>query len=126
MIDNMYARCGLNQYRGPLSMTVPGELAGLYMAWKQYGNLTWKRLVDPAEQLAHKGFRIPTSQYVGMVGTKSKGLRGKFAYPHQNMNLANTLREISKHGSEALYNGSIGTKLVNEVQRANGILMEEN
>ncbi|XP_039044949.1 glutathione hydrolase 1-like [Hibiscus syriacus] len=56
--ENMYAGYATKKARGGLSIAVPGQLAGLHKAWKQYGKLPWKFLVKPAEDLARNGFKI--------------------------------------------------------------------
>ena len=43
---------------GGLAIAVPGEVSGLYRAWKEYGWLPWKDLVKPAINLAIEGFKI--------------------------------------------------------------------
>lgn len=43
---------------GALAVAVPGELAGLYLAWKRHGRLKWPRLVEPAIRLAQDGFEV--------------------------------------------------------------------
>jgi len=43
---------------GGLSIAVPGEVHGHYQAWKQYGRLKWRDLVQPAIDLAKNGFEI--------------------------------------------------------------------
>ncbi|KAK9991086.1 hypothetical protein SO802_026071 [Lithocarpus litseifolius] len=134
--ENMYAGNATLKGRGALSIAVPGELAGLYKAWKQYGRLPWKRLVRPAERLAHLGFKISPYLHMQMVKTESgilanKGLRDIFTSNGsllqagdicRNEKLAHTLRKISKFGPVALYNGSIGFNLVREIQKVGGIL----
>ena len=39
-----------------VSIGVPGTVAGLHMAWKDHGRLSWKRLVAPSVTLARQGF----------------------------------------------------------------------
>ena len=41
-----------------LSSGTPGSVHGLYKAHKQFGNLPWSRLVDPAIKLAINGFTV--------------------------------------------------------------------
>jgi len=122
--------------QGGLSVAVPGELAGLHEAWKQYGKLPWKRLVNPAENLARRGFKISAYLHMQMKSTESdilqdKGLRSILAPNGKLLNigdtcynkkLADTLRAISVFGPKAFYDGLIGHNLVKDVQNAGGIL----
>src|SRR5262245_6367420 len=41
-----------------VAVGVPGTVAGLHMAWKDHGNLSWKRLVEPSVKLARDGFTV--------------------------------------------------------------------
>ena len=47
--------------RGPLSPVVPGMLGGVYEAWRRFGSLEWRSLVEPAARLAASGFPAPYS-----------------------------------------------------------------
>ena len=47
--------------RGPLSPVVPGMLGGLYEAWRRFGSVEWRRLVEPAWRLATRGFPLPAT-----------------------------------------------------------------
>jgi len=132
----MYAGNAASKFSGPLSVAVPGELAGLHEAWKQHGKLPWKRLVRPAANLAGRGFRISPYLYMQMNKTSAgifadKGLRdiltsnGTLLQPGaicHNKRLAHTLRAIAIHGAKVFYNGSVGINLVRDVQKSGGIL----
>ncbi|KAL4367323.1 hypothetical protein GQ457_05G015130 [Hibiscus cannabinus] len=134
--ENMYTGNATLKATGGLSISVPGQLAGLHKAWKQHGILPWKRLVKPAEILAREGFKISPYLSMQMESSKSailadEGLRVVFAPNGEllkvgdicyNKKLAQTLRKISMYGVHVFYNGSIGCKLVRDVQKAGGIL----
>ncbi|KAJ6737132.1 GLUTATHIONE HYDROLASE 1-RELATED [Salix viminalis] len=116
--ENMYDGNATLQASGSLSIAVPGELAGLYKAWKQHGRLPWERLVRPAEKLARRGFKI--SRYLRMQMEKTQS--GDICY---NKKLADTLRAVSK-GVEAFYNGPIGFNLVRDIHKLGGMLTIED
>ena len=66
--ETMYVNNPLAARFGGLSVGVPGELRGLEEAHKRWGSLSWKRLVQPAAELAagwevdlELGNRIPVS-----------------------------------------------------------------
>ncbi|XP_062098352.1 glutathione hydrolase 1-like [Humulus lupulus] len=134
--ENMYAGNATLKAKGSLSIAVPGELAGLHMAWKQYGKLPWARLVRPAERLARLGFKVSLYLEMQLIASKSdifgdKGLSSVFTSNGnllkagdicRNKKLAQTLGKIADFGIEAYYNGSIGLNLIRDIQRAGGIL----
>lgn len=136
----MYAGNAALKASGPLSVAVPGELAGLTLAWSKYGKLPWKRLVAPAAVIAMKGFKISPYLHMQMVTAKSgimadEGLRSVFTSNGSllkqggvchNKELAKTLVVISRIGMKALYNGSIGANLVKDVEKGGGILTMED
>ncbi|KAG9458273.1 hypothetical protein H6P81_002781 [Aristolochia fimbriata] len=125
---------------GPLSIGVPGEIAGLYQAWLQHGRLPWKSLFQSSIKLARHGFEI-TSYLSAIIKKAGKlimldpGLRevlapggkllqtGDICY---NPKLADTLEVISEQGPQAFYNGTIGERLVRDVQEVGGILTMED
>lgn len=125
---------------GPLSIAVPGQLAGLFTAHKQYGKIPWESLVKPAENLARKGFSVSSSLFKAMSSVKSvimadRELRGIFAPSGRLLSkgntihlgkLADTLAAISKHGMNIFYNGSIAQNLTRDIQTAGGIMRNED
>ncbi|MFM8348136.1 MAG: gamma-glutamyltransferase, partial [Bacteroidota bacterium] len=53
-------------FRGHLSSGVPGTVAGLAEAHGKYGNLQWSDLVQPAVDLAIKGFPLTKREADGL------------------------------------------------------------
>lgn len=138
--EDMYAKNPAAKKIGPLSMGVPGELAGLHLAWQQHGKLPWKKLVQPVIKLAAEGFVISPYLASNIKSLKNaimadKGLRGVFTVNGKLLNvgdtcynkkLAETLQAISDFGPSVFYNGTIGKKLVEDVQAVGGILSFED
>ncbi|XP_012831123.1 PREDICTED: gamma-glutamyltranspeptidase 2-like [Erythranthe guttata] len=124
----------------PLSIAVPGELAGLYTAHKEYGKIPWESLVKPAENLARNGFIVSSFLSKTLASVKStimsnKELRSVFAPKGRLVSkgktiyfkkLADTLASVSKHGMNDFYNGSIAQSLSNDIQKAGGIIKKED
>lgn len=121
-------------------MGIPGEIAGLHAAWLRYGRLPWKVLFEPAIKLAKQGFVV--SPYLGssIADYEDKimadpGLQrvlapnamllksGDICY---NVELGNSLEAVAEQGPEALYNGAVGERLIEDVRRAGGILTMED
>lgn len=138
--EDMYAKNPAAKKIGPLSIGVPGELAGLHLAWQQHGKLPWKKLVQPVIKLAAEGFVISPYLASNIKSLKNaimadKGLRGVFTVNGKLLNvgdtcynkkLAETLQAISDFGPSVFYNGTIGKKLVEDVQAVGGILSFED
>ncbi|KAJ4473786.1 gamma-glutamyltranspeptidase [Lentinula aciculospora] len=110
---------------GGLSMTIPGELAGLQMAHREWGALSWKELVVPNAELA-LGWTVDPelarriqwfpdlflndsdfSEIFAPNGTllKEGDPIGRESYAH-------TLLEIAEGGAAAFYNGSAITEAI--------------
>ncbi|KAJ4959308.1 hypothetical protein NE237_026419 [Protea cynaroides] len=137
---DMYENDSQAKYRGPLSLGVPGEIAGLHEAWSQYGRLAWKALFQPAIQLAKDGFVV--APYLGSAIKSSEklimadpGLQKVFAPNGQllrpgdtcyNVELGRTLEVVAEHGPQAFYNGTIAENLVRDVRQVGGILTMED
>nr|XP_043626653.1 glutathione hydrolase 3-like [Erigeron canadensis] len=138
--EDMYANDIDLKYKGALSMGVPGEIAGLHNAWSKYGRLPWKRLFDPAIQLAKDGFLVAPylankiSSNADKIN-KDPGLQQVFAPDGEllkagdicyNPKLGWSLELVANEGPDAFYAGVIGEKLVKDVQAAGGILTMED
>ncbi|KAI3443689.1 hypothetical protein Pfo_000354 [Paulownia fortunei] len=138
--QNMYENNAGAKYQGALSMGVPGEIAGLHVAWLKYGRLPWRTLFEPAIELAKEGFIV--GPYLGAnIARQAKkimtdpGLRQVYAPNGKllkagdicyNVELGNSLGVVAEQGPEAFYNGTVGERLIEDVRKAGGILTMED
>lgn len=138
--QNMYENNAAAKSQGALSMGVPGELAGLHVAWLKFGRLPWRILFEPAIKLARNGFTV--GPYLGASIAKNldkimvdPGLRQVYAPSGEllkagqlcyNVVLGNSLEAIAKQGPKAFYNGTVGEQLIEDVTNAGGILTMED
>lgn len=113
-------------FTGHLPVGVPGTVAGLDAALARYGTRSLQDVLVPAEALARKGFRVPTS-LSGAMAQNAARLRLFPASAAQFLEagapyapgdtlvqpaLAATLRRLMRGGPEALYGGPIGQQIV--------------
>ncbi|KAL0739620.1 hypothetical protein Bca4012_015830 [Brassica carinata] len=107
--ENMYGGNLDLKKKGALSVGVPGEVAGLFTAWKDHGKLPWKR----DHILADKGL---SKLFVSNGELKKPGTICR------NPKLALTLSQIAKYGPRAFYNGTVGVDLVRDILKSGGII----
>jgi len=120
---------------GGLSIAVPGEVKGLHEAWKKYGQIPWKELIQPTINLTEQGFVFPLRMYEAAqtmknVIEKDTGLR-KLLFKNgkllelgtrlTNLPLATTLKKISANPAD-FYTGALAVDVVKDVQSAGGLL----
>jgi len=118
---------------GGLSVGVPGTVAGLFEVHKKFGTLPMSELIQPAIDLAKNGYKISEkqayslNQYVNEIYTLNDSINlfsKKFNKGDLFVNnaLANTLEIIQENGKEAFYNGIIAKKIVEYLEKKNGII----
>jgi len=122
---------------GYRAAAVPGTVAGLELAHKQYGKLPWSQLVAPAAALARDGVVLSADEaFVFGWGKKrlqaSESARRTFFKADdsgyragerlQQPDLAWTLDEIAKGGADAFYRGEIATRIEADMQRQGGLI----
>lgn len=59
-------------FPGPSASGVPGEVKGFHAAWKKYGRLPWREVVQPAIDLARSGIQIADNLYYAMTRSSVK------------------------------------------------------
>ncbi|MCL6524251.1 MAG: gamma-glutamyltransferase [Thermoflavifilum sp.] len=120
---------------GALSVGTPGTVAGLWEAWKAYGKLPWKMLVQPATDLAAHGFCISAQEAQSLNDARSdflsyntqpiafvKATRWKAGDTLIQPELAQTLMRIRDKGKDGFYAGETANLIVQTMQKYHGLI----
>jgi gamma-glutamyltranspeptidase/glutathione hydrolase len=119
---------------GHLSAGVPGTVAGLFESMA-YAKLPFDKLIQPAIDLAEKGFVISEREARAFNALKNEFIKYNTVTPAFVKNtawkagdtlvqtdLAATLKRIKKKGAKGFYEGETARLLVEEMKRGNGII----
>jgi gamma-glutamyltranspeptidase/glutathione hydrolase len=119
---------------GHLSSGVPGSIAGMFASMK-YAKLSFKELIQPAIDLAEKGFAI-SEREASSLNSIQQDLQKYNTQPSAFLNsqgwkagdtlvqtdLANTLKLIRDNGEAGFYKGKTAELIVEEMKRGGGII----
>ena len=120
---------------GPLAAGIPGTPAALVHLAEKYGTLPLQQSLAPAIAAAEQGFTVGDS-YRTLVGFRLAAMQqdaetaGIFLRDNQapapgelirQPDLAETLRQLARHGLDGFYRGPVAERLVLGVQAAGGI-----
>ncbi|MBP9221969.1 MAG: gamma-glutamyltransferase, partial [Chitinophagales bacterium] len=117
-----------------LASGVPGSVDGMWTAHQKYGSMPWEKLVQPAIELAQKGFPLTQMQAEDLNDLQNelkKLNKGKNYFIKTKwlggdsliqMDLANTLINIRDKGREGFYSGEVAEKIEMEMKTHNGII----
>lgn len=124
---------------GRLAVGVPGSISGMFYTHKKYGKLPMAALIQPAIDLAEKGFAVTLREANLLNSTKEDFLKHnshKTAFTKDipwkqgdlliQKELANTLKAIQKNGEKGFYEGKNAQFLVDEMKKGNGIISLED
>ena len=124
---------------GRLAVGVPGSISGMFYTHKKYGKLPMAALIQPAIDLAEKGFAVTLREANLLNSTKEDFLKHnshKTAFTKDipwkqgdlliQKELANTLKTIQKNGEKGFYEGKNAQFLVDEMKKGNGIISLED
>lgn len=113
---------------------VPGSVAGLFAAHK-YAKLKFSKLIEPAIQIAEKGFTITTKEAAALNSNKATFIKyntrpvafvrnqpWKVGDTLKQPALAKTLKLIKQKGMAGFYEGPTADSIVAEMQRGKGII----
>ena len=133
-------REGQTRLRGHMATTVPSTLAAYDYALKEYGTMTFARIVQPAIKLAEEGYPISALQNrlckrelkslrIGTAaslflkgGTRVQTIGSIFKQP----TLAKTFRRLAKRGVEDFYQGQIARQIHKDMQDNGGLLHRDD
>jgi gamma-glutamyltranspeptidase/glutathione hydrolase len=128
---------------GPLSIAVPGQAAGLGLAFERHASLAWRDLCAPAIALAERG--LPIGWHASLQITTAAADLARFEaaaghflpgglppVPDQHGGLrhlptgalAETLRRLADAGPQDLVSGELARLLVEDVRAAGGVLSQ--
>lgn len=120
-----------------LSVGVPGTVAGLILALENYGTISLERALQPAIELAQRGFPVDQelSESLNQVKSRMKVStasmdiffkQGGKPYSEGELltqkDLAWSLKQIVKNGSEAFYTGDIAKKIDSFMEQNGGLI----
>ena len=119
---------------GHLSPGVPGTIAGLFATMK-YAKLSFDKLIQPAIDLAEKGYVITgreaksfnyIQEDLKMYNTRPTVFQKSNTWIEGDTlvqsDLANTLKRIRDQGEKGFYEGKTAELIVEEMERGGGIL----
>ena len=123
---------------GHLSAGVPGTVAGLFAEYT-YAKLPFKELIQPAIDLAEKGFTLTEREANSFNSNKEdfvqyntkptalvKNTEWKAGDTLFQRELAKTLKLIRDNGAKGFYEGETAKLVVEEMQRGQGLINYED
>ncbi|XP_057321865.1 scoloptoxin SSD14-like isoform X3 [Microplitis mediator] len=129
-------------FKGPLAVTVPGEIAGYWAAHQRFGKLPWADLFTDAIELCERGWTLSQIQLNDLLQyeasirndptlsslfvnetTKEFKTPGSLIKPDK---LCDTFKVIAEKGANEFYNGTLGQTLVEDLKKQGGILTMED
>lgn len=124
--------------KGHLASGVPGSVDGMVEAHKKYGSLPWSELVQPAIDLAEKGFPLSEKEANGFNRIQESFRENCTVVPEYLMKqwnmgdtivfteLGKTLELIRDNGRNGFYEGKTAQLIIEEMERGKGIITQKD
>lgn len=123
---------------GHLASGVPGSVAGIFEEYK-YAKLPFKKLIQPAIDLAEFGYVISPGEASSLNYYKKEFIKYNTVIPALvrdipwkggdtlvQKDLANTLKRIRDNGKKGFYEGETARLIAKEMKNGGGIITEED
>ena len=133
---------GITTLVGPGSVSVPGTLAAMEDAWKNYGRAPWRAIFEPTIRACREGFGLSSAcrYYLGYSGDL---IFGRSEDGHQALHredgslldtgetviiphLADSLDAIANDGPRIFYEGEIAQAIADHCREGGGMLTLED
>ena len=131
---------------GPLSVAVPGEIAGYWAAKERFGNtsISWARLVAPTVKMCREGITVSWTHHTTLhwYNFTNNKMKSVFHNPdtgepwvegdvYTRPDYADTLEQLARAGDRGekdlgFYSGPVGKQFVEDLQELGGIITEED
>jgi gamma-glutamyltranspeptidase / glutathione hydrolase len=140
-VDIDFDRSSTQVFRiGSASCAVPGTVAGLAEAHRAYGSLPWHALLEPAIELARRGFEMTRPQaYLHAIldlilrhteeGQRVYGNNGSRLAAGDRVvlsDLGDSLELLAKQGPGSLYDGELGRAMVRHLRETGGAITKRD
>ena len=125
--------------KGHKAHGIPGTVSGLAAAHSKYGKLPWSELVQPAIELALRGFTLTTREAEGLNSIQEELIKYNTVQPDFLINetwkagdkivledLGHTLELIRDQGARGFYEGKTADNIVEEMKRGAGLITHED
>ncbi|XP_017056183.1 scoloptoxin SSD14 isoform X5 [Drosophila ficusphila] len=135
---NMFAEDPEKSYKGPLSISVPGEVMGYHAAHQRFGRLPWADLVAPSLELCEKGYHVSQHMeralhsvlpYITKHEQYQIYLNEQTGKPHvagtvvkPPKNLCTTYKLLAQNGPMDFYNGTVAKLLAEDLSDMGSII----
>lgn len=120
---------------GIFACGVPGTVDGMWEVWRHYSRLPWAQLVNPAIDLAEKGFQITEKEAKNLNAERFNFVKHSSIVPAFvkfddwkagdwlfQKDLAQTLRRIAGDGRDGFYTGATAALIEHEMGMKNGLI----
>jgi gamma-glutamyltranspeptidase/glutathione hydrolase len=128
----------LENRRGAKAVSTPGNVNAWAAMSREYGNLPWAELLEPAARLAEEGFEIDARAAGAIRGAWDAFpdyVRSFYGVDNRPLeagerlvqaDLARSLRLVAEEGPEAFHGGSLGEAVDAAMREADGFLRLED
>lgn len=128
---------GRANFFGPMAVSVPGTIAGLYLAQKTYGKLKWAEVMEPARKLAADGYEVYEGlpENIMRFTENADPISVEALFPGRRVpqvgetwvqaDLAKLMETLAVD-PDSFYRGDVAKIIAERVQSAGGILTEQD